>query len=132
VRTDNPKKILVADDDADYLYQIQMQLEKFGFEVIAVDSQKEAERTIEMIRPDMAIIDLMMENQDSGFILSYKMKKKYPEIPIIIVTGVALETGLAFDLKSEDSKKWIKADLYIEKGIVAEQLYNEINKLLKL
>lgn len=132
MRTDNPKKILVADDDADYLYQIQMQLEKFGFEVIAVDSQKEAERTIEMIRPDMAIIDLMMENQDSGFILSYKMKKKYPEIPIIIVTGVALETGLAFDLKSEDSKKWIKADLYIEKGIVAEQLYNEINKLLKL
>jgi hypothetical protein len=39
-----------------------------------------------------------MENEDSGFILSYKIKRKNPEIPIIIATAVAAETGMSFEL----------------------------------
>ncbi|MEI8007828.1 MAG: hypothetical protein WCI48_16610, partial [Bacteroidota bacterium] len=74
----------------------------------------------------------MMENEDSGFILCYKMKKKYPEVPIIIATGVAAETGLSFDLNDENNRKWIKADTFLEKGIRSEKLKQEIDKLLKI
>ena len=73
----------------------------------------------------------MMENQDSGFILCYKMKKKYPDVPIIIATAVTAETGMSFGLSTEEEKRWIKADLYLDKGIRPDQLQREINKLLK-
>lgn len=128
----NQKTILLVDDDMDYLFQMRFQLERFGFKVISAESQREAEDLIKTIKPDLAIFDLMMENEDSGFILCYKMKRKYPDVPIILATAVSAETGMSFGISSEDERKWIKADLYLEKGVRPEQLQNEIVKLLKL
>ena len=126
------KTILLVDDDQDYLYQLKSRVESFGFQTILAESQKEAEELLEKTKPDLAILDLMMENEDSGFILCYKMKKKYPEVPIIIATGVAAETGLSFDLNDENNRKWIKADTFLEKGIRSEKLKLEIDRLLKV
>lgn len=133
-RAMEPKKkiVLIADDDMDYLFQLKMKVESIGFEVIEADSQKEAEKVIERVKPDLAIFDLMMENEDSGFILSYKMKRRYPDVPIIIATAVTSETGISFDGADEGASRWIKADLFLEKGMRTDQLQREINKLLKL
>jgi two-component system phosphate regulon response regulator PhoB len=128
----NQKTILLVDDDMDYLFQMKFQLERFGFKVISAESQREAEELIKTIKADLAIFDLMMENEDSGFILCYKHKRLYPDVPIILATAVSAETGMSFGISSEDERKWIKADLYLEKGIRPEQLQNEIIKLLKL
>jgi len=124
--------ILVADDDPDYLFQTVFNLKKEGYKTMAVESQAEAEAVIARFKPDLAIFDLMMESDDSGFILCYKIKKKYPEVPVILATAVAKETGLSFSLESDQVKTWIRADLYLEKGIRPEQLDQEIMKLLKL
>jgi CheY-like chemotaxis protein len=124
--------ILVADDDPDYLYQTISNLERSGYRTIAVESQSEAELYISKFRPDLAIFDLMMESDDSGFILCYKIKKRYPDVPVILATAVSHETGLSFSLDSEHEKSWIKADRYLEKGIRSEQLDQEVMKLLKL
>jgi len=126
------KSILLVDDDMDYLFQMKFQLERFGFKVISAESQREAEELIKTLKPDLAIFDLMMENEDSGFILCYKMKRKYPDVPIILATAVSAETGMSFGISSEDERKWIKADLYLEKRIRPEQLESEIKKLLKI
>jgi two-component system, OmpR family, response regulator len=126
------KKILIVDDDMDYLLQTKMSVESFGFDVVTAENEQEAEEIISKMKPDLAILDLMMEKEDSGFILCYKMKKVYPEMPIIVATAVAFETGISFNLNSEADRKWIKADLYLEKGIRADQLHKEINKLLKI
>jgi len=126
------KTILIVDDDMDYLLQTRIKVEQFGFKVITAESQKEAEKILEVTHPDLAIFDLMMENDDSGFILCYKLKRKYPEVPIIIATGVTAETGMLFDITGDDERKWIKADLFLDKGIRADQLQREINRLLKL
>jgi DNA-binding response OmpR family regulator len=126
------KKILIVDDDLDYLFQTRLNVESFGFEVFTAENEQEAEEIIGKMKPDLAILDLMMEKEDSGFILCYKMKKVYPDMPIIVATAVAFETGISFNLNSEADKKWIKADLYLEKGIRADQLHKEINKLLKI
>jgi CheY-like chemotaxis protein len=126
------KKILIVDDDLDYLLQTRINVESFGFEVFTAENEQEAEEIIGKMKPDLAILDLMMEKEDSGFILCYKMKKVYPDMPIIVATAVAFETGISFNLNSEADRKWIKADLYLEKGIRADQLQKEINKLLKI
>jgi DNA-binding response OmpR family regulator len=126
------KTILIVDDDVDYLFQMKLKIEQFGFESITADSQKEAEKIIETVKPDLAILDLMMETDDSGFILAYKIKRKYPDVPIIIATAVTAETGMTFDMNLDESKQWIKADLFLDKGIRADQLNREINKLLKI
>ena len=125
------KTVLIVDDDMDYLFQMQLKVQQFGFNTITAESQAEAEKIIETIKPDLAILDLMMESDDSGFILSYKIKKKYPDVPIIIATAVTAETGMSFDVRGDDSR-WIKADLFLDKGIRADQLQREIKKLLKL
>lgn len=126
------KNILIVDDDMDYLAQLELQLKSMGYEVKTAQGEKEAEESIADSAPDLAIIDLMMEKKDSGFILSYKMKKKYPHLPIIIASAVTAETGLNFSLDTEADKKWIHADKFLEKGIRKDQLEREINKLLKL
>jgi len=130
--SNSSKTILIVDDDIDYLFQLKLQVEKFGFNVVVAESQKEAENLIQSFKPDLAILDLMMENEDSGFILCYKMKRKYPEVPIIIATAVAAETGMTFGISTEQERKWIRADLYLEKGVRPDQLHKEILKLLKL
>ena len=124
------KTILLVDDDQDYLYQLKIKVESFGFQTLLAEGQKEAEALIEKNKPDLAILDLMMENEDSGFILCYKMKKKYPDVPIIIATGVAAETGITFDINDENNRKWIKADRFLDKGIRTEKLKEEIDNLL--
>ena len=129
---DIKRTVLIADDDEDYLFQMKMYVESFGFNVITADNQEEAEIMIENTKPDLAIFDLMMENDDSGFILCYKMKRRHPEVPIILATAVASETGISFGVDTDSDKKWIKADLYLEKGIRKDQLHKEINKLLKI
>ncbi|MCF8229743.1 MAG: response regulator [Bacteroidales bacterium] len=125
------KKIFLVDDDMDYLFQIKANIEKMDYEVVTAESQKDAEEKLAEFKPDLAIVDLMMENEDSGFIVSYKIKKKYPQVPVIIATAVTAETGYTFDLSSPDERQWIKADLYLDKSIRKDQLHREIRRLLK-
>jgi CheY-like chemotaxis protein len=122
--------ILIVDDDTDYLFQTRLKIEKAGYDTVTAESQKEAEEIIGKTKPALAILDLMMENEDSGFILCYKLKKKYPDVPIIIATAVAAETGISFDVSDENNRKWIKADTFLEKGIRTDVLLAEIEKLL--
>lgn len=125
------KIILIVDDDFDYLFQQKMHIESWGYHVITADNQAKAEEILENTKPDLAILDLMMEKDDSGFILSYKLKNKYPNVPVIISTAVSAETGISFGLGSEEEQNWIKADQYLEKGIRPEQMKMEIEKLIK-
>ena len=125
------KIILLVDDDFDYLFQQKIYLESWGYKVLTADSRGEAEELLERTKPDLAILDLMMEEDDSGFILSYKLKIKYPDVPVIISTAVSSETGMTFGIGSDEEKKWIRADRYIEKGMRPEQLKMEIQKLLE-
>ncbi len=126
------KTILIVDDDVDFLFQLKTGVKEMGFDVVTAGSRKEAEDICERMRPDLAILDLMMEDQDAGFILCHKIKSKYPDVPIIIVSAVMAETGMFFDVTTEEEQDWIKADLFLNKGIRMDQLHKEINKLLKL
>lgn len=122
--------MLMADDDPDQIFQVSHHLKKWGFDVVAVESREEAERYLEENCPDLAILDLMMEEEDSGFILAYRIKKCRPEVPVIIATAVTAERGISFDLSSPGSSTWIKADHYLEKGYRMDHLHSVIENLL--
>ncbi len=124
------KTVLIADDDIDVLTQYALQLKKMGFNVIKAESQREAEEIIDTTKPDIAIFDLIMDNRDSGFILSYKLKKRYPDVPVIIITAVTADTGMVFSIETDQEKSWIKADRYLEKGMRPEQFEMEVSQLM--
>lgn len=132
MQNSDKKGILIIDDDIDYLIQMKIQLEGFGFNVKTISTMKEAEEYLKVTKPDLVIVDLMMENMDSGFVLCYQLKKKYTDVPVIIVTAVTSEAGIEFGINTAEERQWIKADSYLEKGIRYEQLHREINKLLKM
>ncbi|HOJ86864.1 MAG TPA: response regulator [Elusimicrobiales bacterium] len=122
------RKILVAEDDSDMMEQMNIYLESNDYRVLKAYTQEEAEKIIDSGDFDAAVLDLMLENPDSGFILSHKIKKNFPDKPVIIVTSVAKETGVYFD-KNADSNNWIKADAIIQKELRFEQLKKELENL---
>lgn len=124
------KKALLVDNDIESLGSSKSYLEKMGFECIIAETQAEAEKIIEEQKFDLAVVGLMLEFKDSGFILCYRIKKKNPDIPAIIVTNVISETGMSFDLSSPEERSWIKADAILEKQIRFEQLEREVSRLI--
>jgi CheY-like chemotaxis protein len=124
------RTVLLVDDDPDFLLQQKMQLEAAGFEVLAAEGEAQAEKILARQRPDLAVLDLMMQNADGGFVLCHHVKKKDATIPVILVTSVNAETGLGFDAATSAERSWIKADAFLNKPIRFEQLKREIDRLL--
>jgi DNA-binding response OmpR family regulator len=125
-----PKKILVVDDDIDLLEQVAFVLKADGFEVVKAQGQKEGEEALLTTIPDLAVLDLMMENLDSGFVLCHHIKRLYPGTPVILLTAVKSATGLDFSARSEDAASWVKADVVMDKPARPEQLKSEVRRLL--
>jgi DNA-binding response OmpR family regulator len=123
-------KILVVDDDPDIADQLSILLKPEGYEVTVAGSQEEGEQALLSCQPDLAIVDLMMEEKDSGFILCHEVKKLFPETPVILLTSVTAATGISFAGTSEEQRSWVKADRLMDKPIRAEQIKNEVRKLL--
>ncbi len=124
------KNILVVDDDFDYLMQTQIQLQALGFNVITAEGLHAAMELLDHEKPDLAVVDLMMEEADAGFTLCYHIKKIDPAIPIIIVTCVKRTFGLNFNATTAEERNWIKADLILDKPVRIDQLQQEITRLL--
>ena len=129
-KSDTKKSVLLVDDDPDFRLQQKMQLEAAGYNVLEASSAKEAMQTLAKTEPDIALVDLMMEESDAGFQLCYKLKKRAKPIPVIMVTSVASETGMEFDASTDEERSWIKADTLLNKPIRFEQLVREIDRLL--
>jgi len=124
------KKILIVDDDIDCLDQVSMLLERGGFEVVRAQGRGEGEEALMRVRPDLAVLDLMMEEMDSGFVLCHEVKRLYPGTPVIMLTAVASETGMDFKSTAGDAQSWVKADMILDKPVRPEQLNAAVKKLL--
>jgi DNA-binding response OmpR family regulator len=125
------KKILLVDDDPDFVKQNKLLLERSGFAVQSAGTEKEAMEIINNAMPDLVIVDLMLERADGGFSLSYHIKKKSPQTPVILVTSVVHDYGLDFNADTDEERSWIKADMVVDKPIRFEQLLADIKGFLK-
>ena len=124
-------RILLVDDDEDFLFQHRIQLEHAGYRVTTATTRAEAEATAAEVKPDLAILDLMMEQHDDGFVLSHHLKRQLPGLPVILVTAVTAETGISFSPTSGAEREWVGADALLAKPIRFEQLRREVERLIK-
>lgn len=128
----NPKVkiILLVDDDIDLLEQTKTLLEAKGVAVITAETAEEGLNKFKETKPDAAIIDLIMEEYDSGFVLCHKLKKTDigKHIPVYILTSATYETGFKFSAATKEEQKWIKCDGLLNKPVVIDELIAKINK----
>lgn len=123
-----PKKILLIDDDTDFLEMHTAVLAHRGYEVIAAQSSKEGMEKLEETKPDIVILDVMMEQFDAGFKASEQIKQKYSDLPVMLLTSIGAQTGLDFS-SNEDVLKISKADVLLDKPVSPKFLIDEIERL---
>jgi two-component system, OmpR family, response regulator len=121
--------VLVADDDPDVVEQLTIALRAEGWRVHAAASQKETEELLLSVRPDVAILDLMMEHLDSGIVLCHYLKRLYPSVPVILLTAVTAATGMSFAATGAGARSWVKADRVMDKPVRSEQIRSEVRRL---
>lgn len=122
------KTILLVDDDPDILDQNKVLLESRGYEVVTASNSDDGFAEFEKIKPYAVVLDLMMEQYDSGFILSHKIKRTAhgKTTPVYIITSVATTTGMKFDSETGEETEWINADGILNKPVVIEDLVTKI------
>lgn len=104
-KTGSRKKIILAiDDDPDIRATLRIFLEADGFSVGEAATGEEGLKTAERIKPDAIIVDLMMENVDSGTVVAQRLKESGYTGPIYLLSAAgdsvrynidARELGLA-------------------------------------
>jgi DNA-binding response OmpR family regulator len=127
----NKTKILLVDDDVDFVDLNKAVLENQGFEVSAAFSAREAMDKVRFEKPDVIVLDLMMEKHDSGFIFAKSIKADplYQNTPILMLTAVASETG--FDFSQDMDGYWMKTDDYASKPLLPDELIKRVVGLLE-
>jgi DNA-binding response OmpR family regulator len=122
------KKILIIDDDVDLVEVIRLTLETKGLEVIDAQDGTRGLSMAEREKPDLIILDVMMETIDEGFYVAHKLRSNplVANIPILMLTAVGQETGYHY----EKDSGILPVDEFIEKPIMPDSLVNIVQKHL--
>ena len=81
------KTILTIDDDPDIRAALRVVLESEGFSVGEAANGEEGLKAVERIKPDAIIVDLMMENVDSGSAVAQQLKKNGYKGPVYMLSS---------------------------------------------
>jgi CheY-like chemotaxis protein len=124
-------KIIIVDDDPDYINVVKTILEKEQYTVVTAGDKIEGLEKIKAEKPDLAILDVMMDAWQDGFEMCRQLKKdpQLKNIPILMLTGVGKKTGIDFKSTSPDPV-WVPVDVYMDKPVEPEALLIEVKKLL--
>ena len=85
------KTILHVEDDPAILEAVKLICEKEGYEVIGYQGMEDALEGLKSCKPDMAILDIMMESMDAGLVIYEKIQEACPEVPCIFLTSLGDE-----------------------------------------
>jgi len=115
--------ILQVDDDETLCEFMSVRLTRINYEVLTANSGKEALKILEDHKVDLAIIDVSMPGM-SGYELLKHMKKKAPEVPVILLTGYRDDSNLHMSLE-------VGCNSFIEKPVTFETLAFTIDRVLQ-
>jgi DNA-binding response OmpR family regulator len=124
------KRILIVDDDQDYGDALRIVLENNGYEVNHVLNIHDGQKALEGEKPNLIILDVMMDRHTDGFDLCYNLKhdEACRTIPIMMVTAVTEKTGFKFS--PETDGEYLEADAYVAKPIPVAELLSRVNKMI--
>ena len=123
------KKILLVDDDPDIISAFEAILSNKGYDVITAMNKNDGIEKVNSQSPDLAILDVMMDDEHDGFEMSREIKKSHPDLPVIMLTGISEITGVNFRAAAADPE-WLPADEYLDKPVSPEELIETIENLL--
>ena len=127
-------KILVIDDDPDTILAVRLCLEHAGHTVLEAPGGKEGLGLLKTDRPELIILDVMMETQTEGFQLALKLRNPdptseyagYSDIPILMLTAIHSTTPLRF----EPDIDYLPVELFVDKPIDPEDLVGKVDWIL--
>lgn len=125
-------KILIIDDDPDIVEAMKVVLESKNYEVAMAKSGEAGLERARQLKPDLIILDVMMESVDKGFEVARDLKKdnNYKDIPILMLTAIKEKIGLGFEKEAGDPD-WLPVDGYCEKPLKPDELISEVENLLR-
>jgi CheY-like chemotaxis protein len=125
-----PKRILVVDDDADIVEALRTVLEASGYVVEAAASGTECLARVARRRPDLIILDVMMDKDTEGFHVSYELKAEEATkaIPILMLTAIGKKFGYQFS--PEKDEEYLPVEDFVEKPVEPRELVRRVEALL--
>jgi len=121
------KSVLLVDDDALFVAAATAILES-RFDVRSASNGKEAFLAIGEARPDLIILDVMMDYMSEGFDVARKLRQDpgTESIPLIMLTGV----DERYDYREEVDESWVPCDRFLQKPVDPEALLAEAEALV--
>lgn len=124
-------KIVCVDDDRDILDTCEVILTGRGHEVFTASSGKEGVKKVKEVKPDLVLMDVMMDDFTDGFNAVYEIRKdsavKYT--PVMMLTSVNQHFPQKF---GEKDGEFLPVDAFVEKPIKPKEFLKKVEELLAL
>lgn len=123
-------RILLVDDDADFVRITKSMLEKNGYVVTPAYNGQEAREKVKSERFDVIILDVMMETDTEGFHVAYDIRKDeaIKSVPLVMLTAINLRSSPAWKVTSDET--WLPVDVFLDKPVTSAQLLAAVEKAL--
>jgi len=125
-----PSKIVIIDDNPDFLFTMETFLTRNGFNVETASDGTTGFELIQKHRPDLVMLDVMMEATYSGFEVC-RLVRNDPGLkttPIIGISGMAEELGVKFD--NYEDREYFTPDAFFDKPVDKDALLAKINDFI--
>jgi CheY-like chemotaxis protein len=122
------KTVLLVDDDADFVEMNRVLLEENGYTVRVAYSGRQCREEVAARRPDLVILDMVMEKPSDGFDVSRELRNsEYTKtIPLVMITSV----NDIMPFRIEPDSTWLPVDTLIEKPVDPALLLSIVNRIL--
>ncbi len=119
------KKILIIDDDMDFREMARVVLESAGFEVLEAADGLTGLEMVKNEKINFILLDVMMEEVDSGVKVADEIAKLKVDIPVVILSSFADAARQTFDVTAVPVKE------YLQKPLKSAELLEVVNKYVK-
>jgi CheY-like chemotaxis protein len=129
------KRILMIDDDVNLVDVFKLVCEAKGYEFAAAYSASEGLEKIKQVKPDLIILDVIMEDFVAGFRVLSELRtgepdseySAYAKVPILMLTSVTSKTNL--DFSDRVGTALLPVDAFMEKPVRPAELLAKIQEL---
>ena len=124
-------KVLVVDDDVDYVEATTAILEANGYEVVAAYDGKEGLEKAKSEMPQVMLIDLMMNTLNEGYDLVRDIRSddRFKEVPLIMISA-AHQHEVFKNANFVPDEVWFPIDTFMDKPVDIGNLLKHLEKML--